>query len=69
MFKITIDINECREGTDGCAQICTDSEGSYSCSCETGYNLAEDKHGCNGKNTCSAISCMQMLDSVSIRYK
>lgn len=43
-----IDIDECAEGTDGCTQTCTDTKGSYVCSCDTGYRLANDSHGCDG---------------------
>ena len=43
------DVDECAEDTDECAQLCTDTEGSYFCSCEVGYDLAEDQHGCVGK--------------------
>ena len=43
------DIDECAEGTAGCAQTCTNQDGSYSCSCGSGYRLAADTHGCEGK--------------------
>ena len=42
------DIDECAEGTDGCVHTCTDTKGSYECSCDTGYRLANDSHGCDG---------------------
>ena len=45
------DIDECAEDMDGCAQICTDTDGSYTCSCDSGYNLANDSHGCDGKQS------------------
>ena len=51
------DIDECEEDIDGCAQNCTDTDGSYNCSCGPGYTLAIDKHGCDGE--CIAkFSCM-----------
>ena len=43
-----IDIDECRSNTDGCSQVCTNTEGSYICSCNSGYRLNEDRHTCNG---------------------
>ena len=43
------DIDECEEGIDGCAQNCTDTDGSYNCSCGSGYNLAINQHGCDGQ--------------------
>lgn len=43
-----IDINECIEDIDDCAQICIDTLGSYTCSCGPGYRLASDDHQCDG---------------------
>src|SRR5690606_22186587 len=40
-------INECAAGTDSCAQNCTDTPGSYVCSCNIGYTLAPNNLGCN----------------------
>ena len=48
MNALFIDINECVEDAYSCAQICADTDGSYTCSCEAGYNLASDRHGCDG---------------------
>ena len=41
------DVDECAEGSN-CAQTCTNTEGSYTCSCEPGYTLG-DNGACNGK--------------------
>ena len=41
-------VDECEENTDGCAQICADTETGYVCSCRSGYRLAGDRHGCDG---------------------
>ena len=38
-------VDECDQNTDDCNQICTDTQGSYVCSCHAGYEL-------NGKYTC-----------------
>ena len=43
-----LDIDECTEDIDGCIQTCTDTDGSYTCSCDVGYDLAKDGHGCDG---------------------
>ena len=43
------DIDECTERIDGCAQICTDTDGSYTCSCNSGYQLGNNNHDCDGK--------------------
>ena len=43
-----LDINECKLGTDLCAHNCTDTYGSYRCSCLTGYASASDGISCTG---------------------
>ena len=48
-----IDIDECAEGADGCAQTCTNEVGSYSCSCGSGYRLATNRHGCSDIDECA----------------
>ena len=47
-----IDTNECSSngGRGPCAHICTNTPGSFTCSCRTGYALAADGRGCNGKS-------------------
>ena len=43
------DIDECRDGTDDCTQTCTNTDGSFTCGCNTGYLLDTDGFTCNGK--------------------
>ena len=50
--QYVIDIDECSEGIDGCAQICIDMDGNYSCSCDLGYLLGSDDHRCDGEPLC-----------------
>ena len=42
------DINECIEGTSGCAHNCTNTIGSYNCSCGAGLILTnqDECEGC-----------------------
>ena len=42
------DINECSNDNAGCQQVCNNLPGSYSCSCNDGFQLDEDKHNCSG---------------------
>ena len=42
-------MNECSEKTAGCAQVCTNTIGSFNCSCRTGFYLGSDLKSCNGK--------------------
>ena len=46
----TLDFDECAsENSNGCQQNCSNTEGSYTCSCNVGYTLDEDGYTCNGK--------------------
>ena len=45
LFKI--DNNECSTGNGGCEHNCTNTPGSYNCSCANGYSLNGDHHGCS----------------------
>ncbi|MGI4401074.1 hypothetical protein ACR2V8_26795 [Klebsiella pneumoniae] len=51
---VCTDIDECTDGTDGCAHVCTNTEGSYECSCNAGYVLAADDHACDDVDECVA---------------
>ena len=42
------DIDECAEDIHDCEQTCNDTRGSYICSCNVGFRLADDGHACNG---------------------
>ena len=45
-----VDIDECAvESNGGCDHNCTNTEGSYYCSCFIGYELDEDQKGCSGQ--------------------
>lgn len=47
--KFLEDIDECQEDTDGCSQLCINNDGSFTCSCNSGYRLKSDKKTCEGK--------------------
>ena len=49
-----LDINECLEDTDGCSQLCSNTDGSYTCSCNSGYRLNVDGRSCNGTTSHNA---------------
>ena len=42
------DIDECVEGFDGCNHNCTNTDGSYFCTCLDGYELDGDNQTCTG---------------------
>ncbi|XP_013396588.1 uncharacterized protein LOC106163529 [Lingula anatina] len=60
-----LDIDECSANTDGCEHNCTNSVGSYTCSCNAGYSLAVDNHSCQDLNECSLTTdgCYHMCNN------
>ena len=48
---INIDVDECASEIDECDQTCHNDDGSYTCSCDTGYILNDDGLFCDGKLT------------------
>ena len=45
-----LDVNECTKSSDGCEQICTNTVGSFECSCDSGFVLDDNHLSCNGKS-------------------
>ena len=64
------DTSEVLEGTHTCDQICTNTEGSFICSCNSGYNTSSDGRSCDGLFTIlqfrilSAALCSRMTLSM-----
>ena len=46
IFLLFSDINECTEGSHNCEQSCTDTTGSFTCSCDGEFTLAADGRSC-----------------------
>ena len=49
------DRDECALGINGCSQICTNTNGSYTCSCYLGYQISSNNRTCVGKHITSKI--------------
>ena len=47
-LNYSADMDECQASNGGCAQICNNTDGSFVCSCMTGYTLAANSLGCDG---------------------
>ena len=50
LYTFHSDIDECEERTDGCDHNCTNTDGSYYCTCMDGYELESDNHTCTGND-------------------
>lgn len=46
------DINECASDSNLCNQRCNNVMGSFQCSCDEGYSLANDRKTCMDINEC-----------------
>ena len=61
-LSIYLDINECTANTDGCDQVCTNTDGSFECSCNSGFTLSNDGKTCIENNECTlgTDNCQQI---------
>lgn len=46
-----LDVDECENGTHGCAHNCLNNDGSFECRCTGGYALQDDGKSCSGNAT------------------
>ena len=46
------DIDECMDQNGGCGHNCSNTVGSYRCSCLSGYTLNTTDNSCKGKQNC-----------------
>lgn len=47
---ISADIDECSLDSVNCDQLCSNSNGSYACSCRSGFVLNDNNYTCDGEN-------------------
>ena len=67
---LLLDLDECAVNNGGCAQICSNTEGSFTCSCNPESTLASNGRDC-GTQLCSYIinaSRLKLCYGVSIGY-
>ena len=46
------DVDECATANGNCDQDCHNTNGSYYCTCGSGWRLDPDGHTCNGNPLC-----------------
>ena len=47
----TVDVDECMDGSAQCQQVCVNNEGSYQCSCLSGFIQDPASGACSGLHT------------------
>ena len=57
---IFLDIDECIEKIDNCEVYCTNIPGSYSCTCDVGFELINTTY-CTGKTHPVDLKCDQTI--------
>ena len=45
---VFVDVNECKNNNGGCSHRCSNTNGSFFCSCKEGYQLQGDGLTCEG---------------------
>lgn len=60
--SLTLDIDECRSNNGGCEAICTNTIGSFECSCRRGFHLHVDYRQCEGKSITFIDCCCRVDD-------
>ena len=66
-FNIRSDIDECVVGTHQCEHNCTNTVGSYICSCRDGYSLSADGRRCNGMEV-SSYSVLMLVAGQGVNF-
>ena len=57
------DIDECSLVPRPCHDVCTNLEGSYTCSCTEGFKIGQSNRYCEGKlNNCGHMFLTKLLD-------
>ena len=69
MSIILIDVDECLESNGGCDHNCTNSEGSFQCSCRSGYHLAVDNLNCLDIDECESNPCQHTCNNLDGGYR
>ena len=61
------DINECDSENGDCEHICHNTEGSFYCTCHSGYQLNSDERTCTGNTLCGYISLNSSYTIVQVQ--
>ncbi|KAI8505851.1 dendrite reproteinration, partial [Branchiostoma belcheri] len=54
IWSVLVNIDECAADIDNCAQVCINTDGSFTCGCNDGYVLNADGVSCDDVDECAA---------------
>ena len=63
------DIDECAVNNGGCAQVCLNTLGSFSCACMNGFQLSGDGRNCSGKYSIVSTLCFKQNLMCLLEYQ
>ena len=58
---MSVDDDECATANGGCAQTCSNTVGSFTCSCDAGYTLNADGLACDGNLTSFSLKTLMQV--------
>ena len=64
LCSLCVDVNECSTGNGGCSHACTNTIGSYYCSCDPGYRLGDNRLRCHSE----LMECIGWSSQHSVVY-
>ena len=68
VFSCSIDIDECETANGGCEQRCTNTIGSFFCSCDVGYRLDGDGLNCTGEQNRRLVKACLVVSLMIDKY-
>ena len=69
MLRIYVnsDIDECVDFNGDCEHNCTNTNGSYHCTCDEDYTLDKDGHNCTKHtNWCKPLHCIALGSAIGV---
>ena len=60
ILLLFLDINECEDDNGGCSHNCTNTDGSFECSCNDGYELDNNGATCLGTHVIFDVQHMML---------
>ena len=66
LVLFVIDVDECSMTESPCSQDCSNTDGSFVCSCTNGYTLDSDGRACIGKQVTRVVVNIYVIASTFV---